>query len=139
MILSHIKEMLIKHERLMLKPYKDSVGKLTIGVGRNLDDVGIFEDEADLMLKNDIDRCIHDLNYHLTWWNDLDEVRQMVLVDMCFNLGIYGLLGFKNTLESIKTGDYEKASEQMLQSKWATQVHGRAIELSKMMKGGEIA
>jgi lysozyme len=58
------------------------------------------------------------------------------MIDMCFNLGIGGLLEFKNTLASIQSGDYQKASEQMLQSKWATQVGNRATELSEMMKEG---
>ena len=133
--LSVLKQMLIRHEGVRAKPYRDSVGKLTIGVGRNLDDVGLFKDEIDLMLTNDIFQCIDDLNSHIPWWNDLDSTRQMVLIDMCFNLGIHGLLGFKNTLESIKSGDYKKASEQMLESKWAIQVGGRAKELSEMMKG----
>jgi len=135
--LSELKQLLVKHEGVRAKPYHDSVGKLTIGVGRNLDDVGLFKDEIDLMLTNDIFRCIDDLNSHLPWWNELDSVRQMVLVNMCFNLGVHGLLGFKNTLESIKTGNYERASQQMLESKWAKQVQGRAVELSIMMKGGE--
>jgi len=130
--------LIIKHEGIRLKLYKDSVGKNTIGVGRNLDDVGITEDEAEVLLTNDIGRAIHELSNYLPWWNDLDSVRQMVMVDMCFNLGIFGLLTFRKTLESIKNGDYEKASRQMLQSKWAKQVGGRARELSEMMKAGEL-
>ena len=128
--------LLKKHEGIRLKPYLDTVGRLTIGVGRNLDDVGISKDEAEMMLSNDIDRCIHDLDHHLPWWIDLDETRQMVLIDMCFNLGISRLLGFENTLKSIKSGEYEIASQQMLQSKWAGQVGNRAKELSQMMKEG---
>ena len=137
MILSNLKKMLIRHEGLRLKPYYDSVGKLTIGVGRNLDDVGITEDEAEMMLTNDIDRTIYDLNTHLPWWNILDEIRQMVMVDMCFNLGIFGLLTFKNTLAAIKQGDYSEASILMLESKWAEQVGNRAWELSEMMRMGK--
>jgi len=114
----------------------DSVGKLTIGIGRNLDDCGISEDEAEMMLLNDIDRTYFDLAYHLPWWKDLDDVRKMVMIDMCFNLGIFGLLTFKNTLAAIKAGDYTEASRMMLQSKWAEQVMGRATELSLMMKEG---
>lgn len=129
--------MIKKHEGIRLKPYKDSVGKLTIGIGRNLDDVGITEDEAEIMLMNDIDRCFYNLNYHLPWFQKIDETRQMVLVDMCFNLGIFGLLGFKKTLECIRIGDYEGASIHMLDSKWASQVGNRAKELAEMMKKGE--
>jgi len=133
---SALKDLLIKHEGLRLKPYRDSVGKLTIGIGRNLDNVGITEDEAELMLKNDIDRSIYDLNTHLSWWSTLSPVRQMVMVNMCFNLGIFGLLEFKQTLASIQSGDFEKASQRMLESKWADQVGNRAIELSQMMRRG---
>ena len=128
--------LLKKHEGIRLKPYLDTVGKLTIGVGRNLDDVGISKDEAEMMLLNDIDRSIHDLDHHLPWWINLDETRQTVLIDMCFNLGISRLLGFENTLKSIESGNYEIASQQMLQSKWAIQVGNRAKELSQMMKEG---
>src|SRR4030042_478069 len=128
--------LLKKHEGIRLKPYLDTVGKLTIGVGRNLDDVGISKDEAEMMLSNDIDRSIYDLNRHLPWWINLDETRQMVLIDMCFNLGISRLLGFENTLKSIASGEYEIASQQMLQSKWAGQVGNRAKKLSQMMKEG---
>lgn len=125
-----------KHEGVVLHPYVDSVGKLTIGVGRNIEDNGISMDEAEYLLKNDIDRCIWDMEKHLPWYKDLTENRQLVLLDMCFNLGIGKLLGFKNTLQSIKEGDYEEASKQMLQSKWATQVGQRAAELSNMMREG---
>ena len=131
-----IVKLLIKHEGMKLMPYHDSVGKLTIGVGRNLDDCGISSDEAEMLLLNDIDRACYDLNTHLPWWKNLDCVRQMVLVDMAFNMGIFGLLTFKNTLAAIKAGDYPEASILMLESKWAEQVGNRAVELSKMMREG---
>jgi lysozyme len=66
-------------------------------------------------------------------------VRQNVLADMCFNLGIGGLLSFKNTLAMVEHGKYEEAAAAMLQSKWATQVGQRAIELSEMMRTGREA
>jgi lysozyme len=127
-----------KHEGLRLRPYQDTVDKWTIGWGRNLSDRGITEDEAEMMLMNDIDRSIYDLNYHLPWWTNLDCTRQMVMVDMCFNLGIFGLLTFKNTLSAIRQGDYPEASIQMMESKWAEQVGNRAKELSDMMRTGLI-
>lgn len=130
-------KLLIKHEGLKLKIYQDSVGKWTIGCGRNLSDIGITEDEADLMLMNDIDRSIYDLNFHLPWWQTLDPVRQMVMVDMTFNLGIFGLLTFKNMLAATKVGDYTEAARHLLQSKYAEQVGERAIELALMMKEGK--
>lgn len=125
------------HEGLELKPYKDTVGKLTIGVGRNLTDRGITKDEAYYLLRNDVAIVITELDKNLNWWKSLDEVRQRVLADMCFNLGISKLLGFKNTLELIRKGDYEAASSAMLNSLWAKQVKGRAARLANMMRTGK--
>lgn len=120
-----------------LKPYKDTVGKLTIGVGRNLDDVGISEDESSYLLGNDIDRTMLALDGALPWWRQLNEVRQRVVVNMAFNMGIHGLLLFKQTLAAMQAGDYAHAADQMLNSTWATQVGLRAARLSKMMREGQ--
>lgn len=129
---------LIRDEGIRLRPYKDSVGKLTIGVGRNLDDVGISAEEANRLLDADIDRAAAALDKALPWWRGLSEVRQRVLLNMCFNLGIGALLGFKNTLAAIKAGRYEDAASGMLASKWAGQVGDRAKRLAAMMRtGGE--
>lgn len=130
-------EQLKLHEGVRDRPYKDSVGKLTIGVGRNLTDKGLKPKEIEYLLMNDIMDCIDDLNKYLPWWRQLNEVRQRVLMDMCFNLGIGGLLGFKNTLAFIQSGDYEQASQNMLLSKWASQVGQRARRLSEMMRTGQ--
>lgn len=125
------------HEGLELKPYKDTVGKLTIGVGRNLTDRGISKEEAYYLLRNDVAIAITELDKNLSWWKGLDEIRQRVLADMCFNLGITKLLGFKNTLELIRKGDYESAASAMLNSLWAKQVKGRATRLANMMRTGK--
>jgi lysozyme len=130
-----IEQMLIRHEGLRLKPYRCSAGKLTIGVGRNLDDRGITKEEALLMLAHDINDCMEDLSNNIPWCSTLSENRQYVLIDMCFNLGIGGLMGFKNTLKLIREGKYKEAAKAMLQSKWASQVGNRAVELSKIMAG----
>ncbi len=130
-------EQLKLHEGVRDRPYKDSVGKLTIGVGRNLTDKGLKPKEIEYLLMNDIMECIDDLNKYLPWWRQLNEVRQRVLMDMSFNLGIGGLLGFKNTLAFIQSGDYEQASQNMLSSKWAGQVGQRARRLSEMMRTGQ--
>ena len=131
-----LKELLIRHEGLVKKPYKDTVGKLTIGVGRNLDDVGITKDEALYLLDNDIDRVEDELK-KFDWFNELDEVRQVAIIDMCFNLGLSRFLQFKKTIEALKDKDWGKAAEEMLNSKWAKQVGNRAVELSEMIKKGE--
>lgn len=135
MIIDVMRAELIRDEGLRLRLYKDTVGKITIGIGRNLDDVGISKDEAYLMLDNDIQRTSDSLDKNLPWWKTLDEVRQRVILNMAYNLGINSLLGFKNTLAAIQAGRYNDAADGMLASKWATQVGDRATRLAKMMRG----
>lgn len=147
---------LTRDEGLRLKPYRCTAGKLTIGVGRNLDDVGLLPGEAQTLdislssirakgitkaqamrlLDNDIDRVLRDLDRHLPWAKDLDEVRQRVLINMAFNLGIHGLLGFKNTLAFVRGGQFSRAADNMLKSLWARQVKGRAVRLAELMRLG---
>lgn len=137
-LMNRIKAQLVRHEGLRLKPYRCTAGKLTIGIGRNLDDRGISLKEAYAMLERDIQDCEQWLIDEIPEvYNKLDEVRQSVLLNMCFNLGISGLLGFKNTLEFIKVGDWERAANNMLVSRWAKQVGRRAIELSELMRKGK--
>lgn len=126
-------------EGLKLFPYVDAVGKLTVGIGRNLSDVGISEDEARLLLANDVAKAAADLTRFLPWYSALDEVRQRVLLNMTFNLGVRGLLKFEQTLASIKRGDYEAAAQGMLSSVWARQVGRRATRLAAMMRTGACA
>lgn len=125
-----------RDEGVRLKPYTDTVGKLTIGVGRNLSDVGISDDECTAMLENDISRTAASLDAKLPWWRDLDPVRQRVMLNMCFNMGIAGLMTFVNTLAFIKSGNWSAAANGMLASKWATQVGARAQRLAQMMRTG---
>lgn len=124
------------HEGLRLKPYRCTAGKLTIGIGRNLDDVGISKDEADMLLKNDIEKVIGQLSNSLPWYKNLNKIRQRVLIDMAFNLGIAGLLKFKNTLGHIQAGRWPEAAKGMLASRWAKQVGRRAERLATMMQTG---
>ena len=137
MLMEKMREELMRDEGLRLKPYKDTVGKTTIGIGRNLDDVGISKEEAYDMLTNDIIRTSRSLDLDIPWWKTLNETRQRVLLNMAFNLGINSLLGFKNTLANIKAGNYEAAAVGMLNSKWASQVGARAQRLAEQMAKGE--
>jgi lysozyme len=130
-----IEEMLIRHEGLRLKPYRCTAGKLTIGVGRNLDDNGISEDEAMVMLTNDIVSARKALSVY-TWFDGLSTVRKNVCLDMVFNLGIKGFSRFKWMINCLTRGDYECAANEMLNSKWAMQVGKRVYELSEMMRKG---
>ena len=132
-----IKE-LTRDEGLRLKPYMDTTGHITIGVGRNLTDVGISQAEADYLLQSDIARTVADLDTHIPWWSTLDEVRQRVMVNMAFNLGVAGLLTFVNTLSAVKDGRYEEAGEGLTHSLWYRQVGPRADRLIAMMKTGAV-
>lgn len=132
--MSEISDILIKHEGLRLRVYNDSVGIPTIGVGRNLVNRGITKVEALYLLENDIKDFTDQLSERLYWFDAQPEKSKLVLIDMAFNLGIAGLLTFRNTLEHIKNGEYQIASEEMLLSKWAKQVGIRAVELSNILK-----
>jgi lysozyme len=130
-------EQLIQHEGLRLKPYRCSAGKLTIGIGRNIEDVGITEEEALVLLGNDIARVISDLDRNVPTFSGLDEIRKRVLVDMCFNLGISRLMKFRRMLAALEVSDYAQAAVEMMDSRWARQVGSRAERLKHMMKTGE--
>lgn len=119
------------------KPYKDTVGKETIGYGRNIQDKGITISEAEKMLADDIDEVRSKLATLIPWYLELDEVRRGVLENMAFEMGSIGLLGFKQTLALVRAGQYEMASQLMLQSLWAKQTPNRAARLSVQMEKGE--
>lgn len=127
---------LLEHEGLRLKPYRDSRGVLTLGIGRNLRDVGISRAEAFALLDHDLDTTEAALTAALPWFTTLDPIRQRVLIDMAFNLGPETLLSFSQTLSAVARGDYDHAADCMLDSLWATQVGLRAQRLSKMMRTG---
>jgi lysozyme len=116
--------------------YRDSLGIWSIGVGRNLQDRGLSDDEILYLLKNDMNIVFAALDTSLPWWRAMTENRQRVLANMCFNLGINRLMGFKNTLLSMSQGDYAAAAAGMLASRWATQVGDRATRLAAMMEQG---
>ncbi|MFV1943497.1 glycoside hydrolase family protein [Pseudomonas luteola] len=118
------------------KPYTDTVGKLTIGVGRNLDDRGLSADEIQLILRNDIDIATRICQKLIPTFDQLDDVRQEVLVNMAFNLGQIRLAGFKKFLAAVAAGNFDLASDEMLDSTWATQVGERATRLASAMEKG---
>jgi lysozyme len=129
-------EQLLRDEGIRLKPYKDSVGKLTIGIGRNLDDVGISKEEAEHLLANDVRSASASLLQAFPWMAGLDEVRFCALVNMAFNLGIGGLAEFRKFLAALQAGDYETAKQEMLHSHWAEQVGPRAARLAIQIESG---
>lgn len=118
------------------RPYRCTAGKLSIGVGRNLEDRGLRDDEIDLLLKNDVSEAIGECRRLFRNFDQLSEVRQEVLVNMMFNLGYDRLAGFRKMRDAIHAGDWKEAGRQMLDSKWADQVGPRAIRLEKAMRTG---
>ena len=125
---------LIADEGLKLFPYKDTAGKITIGIGRNLDDNGISEDEVYLLCQNDINRCELELMNNFIFYGLLSTERKEVLINMCFNLGISRLKRFKKMIICLENGDYVGAAKEMKDSNWYHQVGDRADRLIKKME-----
>ena len=134
--MNELADMLTRHEGVRLKPYRDTVGKLTIGIGRNLDDVGITGYEAAYLLENDITKARNELRKAFPWFPNLTCQRQDALTDMCFNIGITRLNGFTKMIAAFEKSDYEEVSKEMLDSKWAEQVGARAVELAAIIRTG---
>jgi lysozyme len=126
-------QQLKRHEGVKYDLYLCTAGKQTIGVGRNLDDVGITDDEAMYLLGNDIERVGKELEARVSILPELSENRKIVLMNMTFNLGINRLLKFKNFFAALEDKDYQKAADEMLDSIWAKQVGSRANELASIM------
>lgn len=116
--------------------YTCTAGKQTIGVGRNLEDVGLSDDEIDYLLQNDIKRVCADLDRSIPWWRQMTDRRQQAVANLAFNLGITGLMTFKRTLACMRSGDYARAAENVLKSKYATQVGKRAQRVAQMIREG---
>lgn len=134
-----LKKLTKEFEGCRLKPYKCPAGKLTIGYGRNLDDVGISQAEADMMFERDFAKAEADVRDICKEFginvDDLIEQRFYVLTDMCFNLGKGGLKKFKKLFSALKKGLYDDAANAMLDSLWAKQVGNRATKLAVLMRG----
>lgn len=136
-----------RHEGKKSQKYKCTAGKITQGIGRNLDDnplttkeISFIKDvdnwtdeEIYYILYNDLEKIIKDLKNKIDFFDKISEIRQNVLINMAFNLGINGLLKFKNTLHYIKHNEFENASREMLNSNWALQVPSRALELAEQL------
>ena len=132
-----LRAMLVRQEGWRNHPYEDTMGVLSIGVGRNLDDRGLSDSEVMFLLENDIALSQTELSRTFEWFGFLNEARQDALVSMHYNLGMTTLLKFKRTLKCLSDGDFLNASEEMLDSKWADQVGDRAVELSDMIRTGK--
>jgi len=150
--MSEAVQRLTLHEGIRLQPYRCPKGYLTIRVGRNLDTNpltpeekrlcgdymhGIIKEQAFYLLRNDIRRVVKECEQHIPFWNELDDERQYALVDMAFNLGIKGLLGFKKMLSYLGVGNYIKAAAECLASRYAKEVGRRAVRISEIIRTGK--
>lgn len=133
--------MLRRHEGFVGHAYQDHLGYWTIGYGRLIDERrggGISRDEGEFLLNNDVQAVIEQLNDHLPWWAHLDQARQTALVNMAFQLGVDGLLQFRNTLHLLQNERWKHAAREALNSRWATQTPRRAHEIAEILRTGTL-
>lgn len=126
------KDLIIKHEGMVLYPYRDSVGKLTIGVGHNLDDLGISRRAAEFILDEDIANA-EEMLEEVFDVESLPSSVKAVMLDMMFNLGYNRFIGFKKMIAAVKAGDYKLAAKEAKNSKWCKQVGSRCEENYKIL------
>lgn len=126
---------IVAKEGFEAKPYRCPAGKLTIGIGWNLD-AGITERAALLVFRDQIKTITDALTVKFPWFGDLNEARRAALISMAFQMGLAGLYGFRQTLAYVEAGQYEAAAAGMLASKWARQTPRRARETAYMMRYG---
>lgn len=132
------RSLIIKHEEYRKFPYVDTTGHLTIGYGHNLQANGLSQPISLSLLDEDMSQWVIDLDKKLPIYSQLSPARQSVLIDMCHNLGLQGVLEFKEMIDALEKGNYELAAQCMLESKWAVQVGERAAEDAYIMKTGEL-
>lgn len=129
-----------RDEGVVLHAYEDHLGHTTIGIGRLIDGRkggGITESEANYLLANDIAKVVKKLEANLPFYKDLDDARKRALCNMCFQMGLHGLLGFKKMLAALEAGDYKEACVQGLDSKWAKEdTPQRAYRVTSMILRG---
>lgn len=147
-----LQALLLKHEGTRLKPYYDCCGlffrdcrciengkkqgKLTIGTGRNIEDIGISNQESNYLLENDMSRVVSECRENFPWFNSLDDDRQNAVADMNFNMGLTRLKGFVKMLAAVAAGNWKEAANQIKASVWSGQVGVRAIDDATLMENG---
>lgn len=133
--LQQLAGILKRHEGLELEPYRCTEGYLTIGYGRNLETKGISEEEAEYLLRNDMEVVVAALNDRIPWWNNLPDHKRIVLASMAYQLGVGGLLKFQNMLAAAEDGDDQRVVAEMRDSRWHRQTTARAEELARLWTG----
>jgi GH24 family phage-related lysozyme (muramidase) len=135
--LAKLEAQLTNEEGRKNKAYVDTLGILSIGIGRNLRDNGLRDSEIDFLFKNDVEDVKNAIQAHMPWVLDLDEVRQRVFYDLCFNMGVNKLLTFTHMIAFARAGDYISAADELHHSIWDSQVGSRAPKLEAMLRTGE--
>lgn len=131
-----LEDMIERHEGCRLSPYIDSVGVQTIGIGHNLHKP-LTRQAVEQIFRDDVADATNECMHAFSWFADLTEQRQWAVIDMCFNMGLPRLLGFKKFISAMSLGDYDTAADEMLDSLWSKQVKHRALELAAMIRGPE--
>lgn len=134
--LQKVYAMLERHEGRSAKMYRCPAGYLTVGVGHNLEANPLPESVIDALLREDVAAVIEKLDKSIPWWRALNDVRRAALIDMGFNLGVGGLLGFRKALAFLQQHQYDKAADEFADSKWYTQVGDRGKRIVKMIRFG---
>lgn len=132
-----LRDRIARHEGFRSRPYKDSLGFMTIGYGRCLDTKGISQDEGLYLLDDDIGEATDRVIAALPWVEQMDDVRRGVLIEMAFQLGLDGLMAFKHMLAAAQQSIWDRAADEMLSSTWAQQTPARAQELTGLMRNGQ--
>ena len=123
-----------RDEGMKLFPYVDTVGKISIGCGRNLSDNGISEQEAINMFNNDISKTVAELDEQIPWWRSMPEPVQRGMANMLFNMGWPRLSKFQMMLAALEDRAWEAAASEALDSTWAKQVGDRAKRISELFR-----
>lgn len=129
-------EQLKRHEGFRSAPYHDTEGHLTVGYGRALFKNPLTREEAAYLLSNDVQEAIQAAKRITPMWGSLSQERQLVLVNMVFQMGEAGVANFRKMFRALEAGDYDKAADEMLDSRWYIQTPNRAAELSEQMRTG---
>jgi lysozyme len=134
-LIDQLKKDLVRDEDRVRLPYEDTVGKITIGVGRNLSDVGLSDDEIDLLLDNDIKRVIGELDRAFPWWTDLPENARLFMANLNFNLGLPKFRKFTTTLRFIERRQFKAAAAAFRENRrYFAQVGQRAERLASLLE-----
>ena len=138
--MSQLVETLKRHEGVKAFAYQCTADKTTIGVGRRVDEdggIGLSDDEIEYLLLNDIERCDAELGNAYDWYRSLTKPRRDAMINLCFNLGLTRLRGFVKALEAMSRGQYDVAADEFMDSRWATQVGDRAVEVTELIRTGD--